>query len=155
VRLTCRTQVEALSCYYVSVEGHHGLGASVSGHTDLAQSEFDVAAPHRMWASDFTYIWTAECWGYLTMVLAGHDLTASTSRRGNCWGNAMAQCFLHTLTKEQTRHLPYRTREETRQDIFDSIEVFDNRAGRHSTLGSYAPRRFRSGGTSSLPALMK
>lgn len=36
---------------------------------NLLQRQFDAAAPNRRWLADFTYIWTAEGWLYLAVVL--------------------------------------------------------------------------------------
>lgn len=163
--------------------------------------QFAVAHPNRVWAGDITYVWTAEGWLYLAVVLdlysrrviawgmgsrltqelataaltmavehrrpasgvlhhtdrgsqyaatlyrellAGHGLTASMSRRGNCWDNAVVESFFHTLKTELVYHRRYITREEARQDIFEWIEVFYNRARRHSTLGYRSPAEFEA-----------
>jgi len=75
-------------------------------------------------------------------LLAEHGLTASMSRRGNCWDNAVVESFFHTLKTEHVHHQRYWTREEARQDIFEWIEVFYNRVRRHSTLGYRSPAEF-------------
>ena len=163
--------------------------------------QFAVAHPNRVWAGDITYVWTAEGWLYLAVVLdlysrrviawgmgsrltqelataaltmavehrrpasgvlhhtdrgsqyaatlyrellAGHGLTASMSRRGNCWDNAVVESFFHTLKTELVYHRRYITREEARQDIFEWIEVFYNRTRRHSTLGYRSPAEFEA-----------
>ena len=77
-------------------------------------------------------------------LLAGHGLTASMSRRGNCWDNAVVESFFHTLKTELVYHRHYMTREEARQDIFEWIEVFYNRTRRHSTLGYRSPAEFEA-----------
>ena len=77
-------------------------------------------------------------------LLAAHGLTASMSRRGNCWDNAVVESFFHTLKTEHVHHQRYRTREEARQDIFEWIEVFYNRVRRHSTLGYRSPAEFEA-----------
>jgi putative transposase len=163
--------------------------------------QFAVANPNEVWAGDITYVWTAEGWLYLAVVLdlysrrviawamgsrltqelataaltmavehrrpatgvlhhtdrgsqyaatlyrellAGHGLTASMSRRGNCWDNAVVESFFHTLKTELVYHRRYITREEARQDIFEWIEVFYNRTRRHSTLGYRSPVEFEA-----------
>ena len=82
-------------------------------------------------------------------LLADHGLTASMSRRGNCWDNAVVESFFHTLKTEHVHHQCYRTREEARQDIFEWIEVFYNRVRRHSTLGYRSPAEFEARATGS------
>lgn len=77
-------------------------------------------------------------------LLAEHGLTASMSRRGNCWDNAVVESFFHTLKTEHVHHQRYRTRKEARQDIFEWIEVFYNRVRRHSTLGYRSPAEFEA-----------
>jgi len=168
--------------------------------------QFAVAAPNRVWAGDITYIWTAEGWLYLAVVLdlysrrviawgmgsrltqelatgaltmaiehrrpahgvvhhtdrgsqyaatpyrallADHGLTASMSRRGNCWDNAVVESFFHTLKTKHVHHQRYRTREDARQDIFEWIEVFYNRVRRHSTLDYRSPADFEAVATDS------
>lgn len=163
--------------------------------------QFAVAAPNRVWAGDITYVWTAEGWLYLAVVLdlysrrviawgmgsrltqelatdaltmalghrqpaagllhhtdrgsqyaatayrellAGHGLTASMSRRANCWDNAVVESFFHTLKTELVYHQRYTTREDAKQDIFEWIEVFYNRVRRHSTLGYRSPAEFEA-----------
>ena len=82
-------------------------------------------------------------------LLAAHGLTASRSRRGNCWDNAVVESFFHTLKTEHVHHQRYRTREEARQDIFEWIEVFYNRVRRHSALGYHSPAEFEANATGS------
>lgn len=168
--------------------------------------QFAVTAPTRVWAGDITYVWTAEGWLYLAVVLdlysrrviawgmgsrltqelataalimavehrqpvrgvvhhtdrgsqyaatryrevlAAYGLTASMSRRGNCWDNAVVESFFHTLKTELVYHRRYLTRDAARQDIFEWIEVFYNRVRRHSTLGYHSPAEFEARATGS------
>ena len=163
--------------------------------------KFAVVHPNQVWAGDITYVWTAEGWLYLLVVLdlysrrvivwgmgsrrtqglataaltmalehrrptsgvlhhtnrgaqyaatlyremlAGHGLTASMSRRGNRWDNAVVESFVDTLKTELVYHRRYSTREEARQDIFEWIEVFYNRTRCHSTLGYRSPAEFEA-----------
>jgi putative transposase len=64
------------------------------------------------------------------------------SRRGNCYDNAVVESFFSSLKKERIRGNAYVTRDETRADIFDYIEVLDNRKRRHSKLGLLSPVDF-------------
>lgn len=64
-----------------------------------------------------------------------NNLAPSMSRRGNCWDNAVAESFFSSLKKERIRKRIYKTWNLARADIFDYIEVFYNRARRHSHLG--------------------
>lgn len=71
-----------------------------------------------------------------------HGLQPSMSRRGNCYDNAVAEAFFSSLKKERIRKRIHSTRAEARADVFDYIEVFYNRARRHSYLGHVSPRQF-------------
>ncbi|WP_156036599.1 IS3 family transposase [Kosakonia radicincitans] len=71
-----------------------------------------------------------------------NNLTPGMSRRGNCLDNAVAESFFSSLKKERIRKRIYKTRDLARADIFDYIEVFYNRARRHSHLGGVSPEAF-------------
>lgn len=71
-----------------------------------------------------------------------NNLAPSMSRRGNCWDNAVAESFFSSLKKERIRKRIYKTRDLARADIFDYIEVFYNRARRHSYLGGVSQEAF-------------
>jgi len=66
----------------------------------------------------------------------------SMSRKGNCYDNAVAESFFHTLKTEHVYEYRYETRAEARQSIFDYIEMFYNRRRRHSALGYRSPVSF-------------
>lgn len=71
-----------------------------------------------------------------------NNLAPSMSRRGNCQDNAVAESFFSSLKKERIRKRIYKTQDLARADIFDYIEVFYNRARRHSHLGGVSPEAF-------------
>ncbi|HGB5820059.1 TPA: IS3 family transposase [Salmonella enterica subsp. enterica serovar Thompson] len=71
-----------------------------------------------------------------------NNLAPDMSRRGNCWDNAVAESFFSSLKKERIRKRIYKTRDLARADIFDYIEMFYNRARRHSHLGGVSPEAF-------------
>ena len=75
-------------------------------------------------------------------LLDDHGIICSMSRKGNCWDNAVAESFFHTLKTELVYHEDYVTRTEAKSDIFEWIEVFYNRKRRHSSLGYLSPARF-------------
>jgi len=77
-------------------------------------------------------------------VLAAHGVTASMSRKGNCWDNACIESFFGTLKRELVYHRHYATRDEAKQDIFEYIEVFYNRKRRHSTLSYDSPAEYEA-----------
>ncbi len=71
-----------------------------------------------------------------------NNLAPRMIRRGNCWDNAVAESFFSSLKKERIRKRIYKTRDMARADIFDYIEVFYNRARRHSHPGGVSPVAF-------------
>jgi len=75
-------------------------------------------------------------------LLADHKAVSSMSRKGDCWDNAVAESFIHTLKTELVYHEKYRTREEAKKSIFEYIEVFYNRGRRHSALNYATPVDF-------------
>jgi transposase InsO family protein len=68
----------------------------------------------------------------------------SMSRKGNCYDNAVAESFHHSLKNELMDEMPFRTRAEARAKVFDYIEVFYNRQRLHSTLGYVSPAEFEA-----------
>jgi transposase InsO family protein len=69
-------------------------------------------------------------------------ITASMSRRGNCYDNAYAESFFHTLKVELVHRRRFRTRREAMAAIFEYIEVWYNRRRIHSALGYRAPMEY-------------
>ena len=47
-----------------------------------------------------------------------HAFVCSMSRKGNCWDNAPAESFFHTLKAELCHHERYATRAQAKQSIF-------------------------------------
>ena len=72
-------------------------------------------------------------------MLKMHNIRCSMSRKGNCWDNAVAESFFHTLKTELVHHEDYQSRDAARTSIFEYIEVFYNRQRRHSHLDQQAP----------------
>lgn len=76
------------------------------------------------------------------MLLIGHGIKASMSKKGDCWDNAVAESFFHTLKIELVHHCDYETRDDARASIFEYLEVFYNRQRSHSANGYEAPLVF-------------
>jgi transposase InsO family protein len=76
--------------------------------------------------------------------LAAHGLTASMSRKGNCYDNAYIESFWSSLKYEVVYHRRFATRAEASSAIFDYIESFYNRTRLHSSLGYVSPVMFES-----------
>ena len=72
-------------------------------------------------------------------LLALHHITQSMSRKGDCWDNAVAESFFHTLKTELTHHEQFQTRKEAKQKIFHYIEVYYNRLRMHSANDYLSP----------------
>jgi putative transposase len=166
---------------------------------NVLDRNFDQAAPNKVWVTDVTYIFTAEGWLYLAVMLdlfsrrvvgwatsdtndrllaldalyqavrarrprAGlvhhsdrgspyaseeyrdalrdRGITASMSRTGDCWDNAVAESFFATLKGELVDHERYLTRAAAVASIGDYIEKFYNIQRRHSHLGYVSPIEF-------------
>lgn len=74
--------------------------------------------------------------------LGAFGFIQSMSRKGNCYDNAVAESFFHTLKIEHVYDYRYETRADARQSIFKYIEMFYNRTRRHSALGYKSPVSF-------------
>jgi transposase InsO family protein len=57
------------------------------------------------------------------------------SRVAQCWDNAPSESFFVSLKRELVHDEGYISRDEARASIFEYVEVFYNRARRHSSLG--------------------
>jgi putative transposase len=77
-------------------------------------------------------------------VLTQHRLTASMSRKGNCYDNAHIESFWSTLKYELVYHHRFTTLADARTAIFDYIEIFYNRLRLHSSLAYQSPISFES-----------
>lgn len=178
--------------FKVTTDSKHSLPVS----ENLAQRDFAVGTPNKLWLADITYIWTREGWLYLAAVLdagtrkligwsmkermtkglvldaldmaynrqnqprgvmhhsdrgsqyASHEyqqrlwrygMVGSMSGKGQCWDNAPMESFFHTLKTEHVYFADVTLRSQTREEIFEWIEVFYNRQRLHSTLGYLTP----------------
>jgi transposase InsO family protein len=72
-------------------------------------------------------------------IIKQHGIIQSMSRKGNCWDNAVAESFFHTLKNELIHQYKFKTREEAKHAIFEYIEVFYNRIRIHSTNNYLSP----------------
>jgi len=77
-------------------------------------------------------------------LLSHHKLVCSMSRKGNCWDNAVAESFFHTLKAECIHGERFKTREQLRRAVFEYIEVDYNRNRRHSAIGFISPMAFEA-----------
>jgi putative transposase len=75
-------------------------------------------------------------------LLKTNEIQCRMSRKGDCWDNAVAESFFHTLKVELIHGKTYNTRQEAKMAIFEYIEVFYNRQRRHSYLGYLSPDEY-------------
>lgn len=75
-------------------------------------------------------------------MLDRHGITASMSRVGMPYDNAVAESFFSSLKNELTHHELFATIDEARHKLFDYIEVFYNRQRKHQALGYRSPVQF-------------
>ncbi len=75
-------------------------------------------------------------------LLKEYKFIQSMSGKGNCYDNAVAESFFHTLKTELVYFETYHTRKEARNSIFEYIEMYYNRIRLHSTLGYCSPVQF-------------
>jgi putative transposase len=75
-------------------------------------------------------------------VLDDHAITASMSRTGDCYDNAVAESFFATLKAEHVDHEDFATRDIGTASVGDYIEGFYNCARRHSHVGYVSPIEF-------------
>ena len=76
--------------------------------------------------------------------LADHCITASMSRRGNCYDNARAEAFFSTLKIELVYRHDFQDHDHARQVVFEWIEAFYNLRRRHSSIGNLPPVDFEN-----------
>lgn len=190
-------RAKAAKKFKATTNSNHGLPVA----PNVLQQDFTAGQPNQKWVGDITYLWTAEGWLYLAVVidlysrlvvgwamadrmtadlvcnalqmalwrrrmpkdvivhsdrgsqycsavyqalLARHNLICSMSAKGNCYDNACAESFFHTLKVEAVHGEPIASRAEMRQTIFEYIEVDYNRNRRHSTNGNISPEAFEA-----------
>jgi putative transposase len=75
-------------------------------------------------------------------ILKDHGIIQSMSRKDDCWDNAVAESFFHTLKTELTNHYQFNNQKEAKNIIFEYIEVFYNRIRIHSANDYLAPVEF-------------
>lgn len=123
------------------------VGMSMGEHleTSLIQKALNQALYHRsppeglIHHSDRGCQYTSE---EFNKVAKKKGIILSMSGTGNCYDNAVAESFFHTLKTEHVYQCKYATREEAKRSLFDYIEIFYNRQRAHSFLGYLSPEEF-------------
>lgn len=77
-------------------------------------------------------------------LIAQHDLRCSMSAKGNCYDNACAESFFHSLKVEAIHGESFATRQQMKETVFEYIEVDYNRTRRHSANGYLSPEAFEA-----------
>lgn len=72
-------------------------------------------------------------------IIERFKLIGSMSRRGNCWDNAIAESFFHTLKVELINQNNYGTRELAKRSVFQYIEAYYNQKRSHSAIDYRTP----------------
>ena len=63
------------------------------------------------------------CSGDFRNLLQNHELKQSMSRKGNCWDNACAESFFHSLKVEAIHDEPIMDSKTMREAVFEYIEI--------------------------------
>ena len=84
------------------------------------------------------------CSAVYQVLLDRHGLLCSMSGTGNCYDNACAESFFHTLKVEAIHSERFPTRQLMRETVFEYIEVDYNRTRRHSANGYLSPEAFEA-----------
>ena len=131
-------------CIIMDLFSRNIVGWSMDNHmrTDLLIDAFNMAYTKRrpdpglLFHSDRGVQYASNNFSKL---LQTKKFIASMSRKGNCWDNAPAESFFHSLKTEEVNFMVYKTRDEAKRSIFEYIEVFYNRYRRHSSLDYLCP----------------
>lgn len=75
-------------------------------------------------------------------ILKYHHFQQSMSGAGNCYDNAMAESFFHSIKVEKIYWNVYETREAAKQSIFEYIELYYNVKRRHSSISYMSPKEY-------------
>ena len=84
-------------------------------------------------------------------LLKKNKMIPSMSRKGDCWDNAVAESFIHTLKVEKVHRQRFKTRDQAKREIFEYVEAYYNRKRMHSSLGYKSPFEYEE---ASVPSLL-
>lgn len=76
--------------------------------------------------------------------LAAAGVTASMSRQGDCWDNAVVESFFATLKTELIHRQAWATRADVQRAVFRYIEGWYNPHRLHSALGYLSPAQYEA-----------
>ena len=66
-------------------------------------------------------------------IFEGRNFVQGMSRKDNCWDNAEAESFFHTIKTGLIFHNKFRNVIESEKALFNYIEVYYNHRRKHST----------------------
>ena len=72
-------------------------------------------------------------------IIKNNGLIGSMSRVGNCWDNAVAESFFHSLKVELVHDNRYKNREIAKTSLFEYMEGYYNQMRLHSAIGYRTP----------------
>lgn len=122
-----------------------GWGMSESLESDVVTRALDMAlirardSSVKLFHSDRGVQYASEA---IRKKLDHYGIQMSMSRKGNCYDNACAESFFHTLKTEYIFHERFDSLEEAKAGIFEWIEVFYNRQRIHSSLDFKTPEEY-------------
>jgi putative transposase len=67
---------------------------------------------------------------------AAKGVERSMSRKGNCWGNTVAESFFKTIKVEHIYRTRFQNKEQAALSVFEWIETWYNKNRRHSAIGN-------------------
>lgn len=73
-------------------------------------------------------------------ILNEYKVTQSMSRRGNCWDNAVAESFFHSIKTQYIYHYSFANIEELQKALSWYIEIYYNRVRKHSNNDYMTPQ---------------
>ena len=125
------------------------IGYAMGDHINaaLACKAFKMAILRRPQAKELIYHSDrGSVYGSLEFreLLIQNNITPSMSRRGNCYDNAVAESFFHTLKVELIFQNEYKLKISAIFSISEWIENFYNTERTHSTLGYCSPVEFEA-----------
>lgn len=123
------------------------VGYALGDHIDaqLACKAFKMALLRRPQAQELIYHSDrGTVYGSLAFreLLALNNITPSMSRKGNCYDNAVAESFFHTIKVELIFQNEYKLKISAIFSICEWIENFYNTTRTHSSLGYCSPVDF-------------
>ena len=125
------------------------VGYAMGSHinAELACKAFKMALLRRPQAKELMYHSDrGSVYGSLEFreLLIQNAITPSMSRKGNCYDNAVAESFFHTLKVELIFQNKYKLKISAIFSISEWIENFYNNERTHSTLGYHSPVEFEA-----------